>query len=172
MAFTANPQIVYSVLKTELATNPQSLGATVGGTNYSLLQLVTLHMRQDCANVLNAAGSVVGATVPTGPLTVGQFWQRVVAAEELALTPQQRGDKKVFMDEYLAMLGGVPLNDPGTWAIISSYYPATAPIYSPAVANTNTQLAALKTRPCSRAETLFGADVRVAWQDVAYALEH
>lgn len=161
-----------SQLKTELQTNPAALSANVPGIgNETLQQMVSSGRYMDATLLLNLVGSVAGATVPTGVLPIAAFQAQVVAAEFMALPQSQRDDLISVMNAYQAMYGGIPLNDPGTWgSVIPGYFPSTAPLQPGHTANTYTQLAALKTRPCSRAETLFGAGILLDWPDIAAAL--
>lgn len=162
-----------AILKTELQNNPANLSTSVPGVGTETLsQTVAAGRYQDAALLLNAQGSVAGATVPTGVLPVADFQGAVVAAEFMALPQAQRDDLLSVINGYQAMYGGVPLNDPGTWqSVIPSYFSSTAPLQSGHTANTYQQLATLKSRACSRAETLFGAGVTLTWHDIAAAME-
>lgn len=161
-----------AALKTELQANPEALAAAVPGAGTETLpQMVAAGRYQDAATLLNLQGSVAGATVPTGVQPIAEFQGAVVAAEFMALPQAQRDDLISVVNAYGQMYGGVPLNDPGTWgSVIPSYFPSTATVYAGHSANTYQQLSALKSRPCSRAETLFGAGTVLAWQDIAAAL--
>lgn len=154
--------INYAALKTELQTNPANIG---DGT--TLTQHAQAGQFQSCADLLNAVGT---GTVTTGVLPVPVFQGAVVAAELMTLTQAQRADLASFLQEYQDLYGGIPLNDPGTWgSIIPAFFPANAPLQAGYTKNTYQTLQTLKTRNCSRAETLFGAGTTLTWQDIAIA---
>lgn len=159
-------------LKSELQFNPASLSASVPGIGTeTLTQMVNSGRFMDAALLLNVVGSVAGATMPTGILPIAAFQAQVVAGEFMALPQAQRDDLISVMNAYQQMYGGIPLNDPGTWeSVIPGYFPSTAPLITGHAMNTYQQLEMLKTRPCSRAETLFGAGTVLDWPDIATAL--
>lgn len=154
-----NPAVSYPALKQELATNPANLSAAVPGAGVlTLTAMAQGGHYQDAANLLNQQGGVAGATVNAGPYPPQAFTDKVLLQEVgLANMPAFAST----WQSILAAGNGVNLNDASVWAVVQQLFPSTTQTYA--------NLTAMKTRACSRAETLFGAGVVLVWQDISQA---
>lgn len=146
--------ITAAALLTELQTNPTGLADSAGIT---LTQHATAGRYQNCADLLNKVGT---ATIATGPLPPPAFAGQLLLAE---LASASLPAFAAAWQSVMAATGGADLNDADVWTVVTGFFPSTTKTYS--------NLTALKTRPCSRAETLAATPgYTVAWQDVAAAM--
>lgn len=136
--------IIYADLRTELQTDPQTLGyaAPLAAGNHSAL-----------ADLLNQIRPTIAIQRDTAP--AWEVFECIVHTEWAALSAQEKQRIQTILS-----MGTVSIKGPNTRsAFLASFGAGTA---------TRTALAAMQNRQGSRAEQLFGQSVTVA--DVAQAL--
>lgn len=139
---------------TELNTDPRGIGYAASVASGSV---------QELSRLLNTApqpSGTGGAVTVFKPYTdLSDAVAAVVAAEYTSLTAAQ----KALWTDLVTRAGprGIKSGDANMRATIVGIFPVGA---------TRTALTALASRPASRAEELWGVDVRVPDQDIAAAL--
>lgn len=136
----------YTALNTEITTDPESLGYA-GKTD------------PEVTDLLNTVGLVTPAeTVNVGVLNGQELSMAVDISEYVSLGAAARDGWNTMLS---AGDGMIDVDDSRIVSQIGSIWGAAT--------TTRANLLALKTRPCSRAETLFGRDVIIRHLDVARA---
>jgi len=136
----------YVILNTEITTDPESLGYA-GKTD------------PEVADLLNTIGLVAPAEkVDVGVLNGQELSMAVEITEYVALNAASRDGWNTILS---AGDGQVDVDDQRVVDQIAAIWGAGT--------TTRANLLALKTRPCSRAETLFGRGVSIHHLDVAQA---
>lgn len=141
--------IDYAALKTELGTDPAGIGyaASVAAGNDT-----------ETARLINEVRTVA----PTFTINRGPVSSQLVVNEFDATEFGLLVTNDLLRLSIVTQFGTVDLSDASTRQILGAIFPAGGP--------TRTNLIALATRACSRAEFLFGRGTEVSPVDVAKAL--
>lgn len=141
--------VILSALRTELLTDPRSLGYSTAVTQGDHNTLVDLINR-----------SAASHSVSMGTVTSINLQQVVVASEYAVLSGGQRD---LWNAVLTAATGGVPISNAAIRAQVAVVWSAGT--------TTRANLLALDTRTGTRAEVLFGEGMRVTSTDIQKALE-
>lgn len=146
--------VVLSALRTELLTDPASLGyaSYVSAGSFSILTGML-------ASVSANAGTAT-STIDVGTVYAAAMQICVVASEYGTLTGAQRD---LWNAALTAAVNGIAISNTVFRGQITT-------VWSAGLSGTRNNLLALQSRPCSRVETLFGEGTRVDVNEVARAV--